>query len=301
MDEEKKPDMFVIGPHTAGAVEAARLATMRDENINLMNINPIVAAAEASLNQQVRARAAARGMLGLAMAVGGPNIAQGMRNVMDGRWLDNNGTALQDLLTSEGQANLVKVPTSGAFITAGQNTEDGRYYAAVMRATGNKLDPWKAYAKMNVGFDTFGDAVLRAAQDFPLVACLSEDGSTYHWPFYTEKLEARSQILTDADNRRKAKQQRRAERARKSEEGKARQQAENAFRAFDFSKWRRENNQNLVGPNQFKCEECDGIFDKGWTDEEAIKELEERFPGFKTDECGLVCDDCFNQFLTEND
>lgn len=45
--------------------------------------------------------------------------------------------------------------------------------------------------------------------------------------------------------------------------------------------------------NEFKCARCEGVFEKGWSDEEAAAELGERFPGFTEDECVLICDDCF--------
>jgi hypothetical protein len=49
----------------------------------------------------------------------------------------------------------------------------------------------------------------------------------------------------------------------------------------------------VVGPNQYRCEVCEGVFDKGWSDEEASAELAETFQGFSEDECGMVCDDCY--------
>lgn len=48
-------------------------------------------------------------------------------------------------------------------------------------------------------------------------------------------------------------------------------------------------------PEQYTCEACGETFDKGWSDEEAILELEEEFPGFATSDCGLVCDDCYKK------
>ena len=43
----------------------------------------------------------------------------------------------------------------------------------------------------------------------------------------------------------------------------------------------------------FKCAVCKEIFNKGLTEEEAEKQLEVEFPGTITEECDLVCDDCF--------
>ena len=45
--------------------------------------------------------------------------------------------------------------------------------------------------------------------------------------------------------------------------------------------------------NTYKCAICGGIFEKELTDEEAKKELNEKFPGFSVDECDIVCDDCY--------
>jgi hypothetical protein len=43
----------------------------------------------------------------------------------------------------------------------------------------------------------------------------------------------------------------------------------------------------------FKCVLCGGEFEKGWSDDEAKDELDETFPGISTEECDLVCDDCY--------
>ena len=48
---------------------------------------------------------------------------------------------------------------------------------------------------------------------------------------------------------------------------------------------------------EFKCANCNGIFDKGWSDEEADKEAEDYFGKPKEDwrdGAAIVCDDCFN-------
>ena len=51
-----------------------------------------------------------------------------------------------------------------------------------------------------------------------------------------------------------------------------------------------------VGLHQFRCEDCGEIFDKGWTDEEALAELKQNFKGWPADECDLVCDDCYDNY-----
>jgi hypothetical protein len=53
--------------------------------------------------------------------------------------------------------------------------------------------------------------------------------------------------------------------------------------------------QTPVGPNQYRCDACGGVFDKGWTEEEALAELAEVFLGFDKEECAVVCDDCYKK------
>ena len=45
--------------------------------------------------------------------------------------------------------------------------------------------------------------------------------------------------------------------------------------------------------NQFTCAVCQGIFDKGWSDEEARQERLEIFGEWKDEDCVVVCDDCY--------
>lgn len=51
----------------------------------------------------------------------------------------------------------------------------------------------------------------------------------------------------------------------------------------------------VVGPGQFVCEICIGVFDKAWSDDEAAAELSEKFNGATPSESGVVCDDCYRQ------
>lgn len=48
---------------------------------------------------------------------------------------------------------------------------------------------------------------------------------------------------------------------------------------------------------EYKCAMCGGVFEKGWTDEEASKEYMENFgPAISTmDDYDIVCDDCYNK------
>jgi hypothetical protein len=48
--------------------------------------------------------------------------------------------------------------------------------------------------------------------------------------------------------------------------------------------------------NEFKCAVCKGIFVKELTDGEAEKQLVEEFgENFITEDCDMVCDDCFKR------
>ncbi len=48
----------------------------------------------------------------------------------------------------------------------------------------------------------------------------------------------------------------------------------------------------------FICALCGGEFLPGDSDE-ALKELEENFPGTSTDDCRQVCDDCYDKALLQ--
>lgn len=48
-----------------------------------------------------------------------------------------------------------------------------------------------------------------------------------------------------------------------------------------------------MNSNEYKCALCKGVFEKGWSDEEALKEKDELWSGISIEECDLVCDDCF--------
>lgn len=44
--------------------------------------------------------------------------------------------------------------------------------------------------------------------------------------------------------------------------------------------------------NEFQCAVCKRRFEKGWTEEEALANLAEQWPGATPEECDMVCDDC---------
>jgi hypothetical protein len=49
----------------------------------------------------------------------------------------------------------------------------------------------------------------------------------------------------------------------------------------------------------FKCENCKGVFNKEWSDEEAEAEWQSVFEKHAqaNQERGMVCDDCYNEML----
>ena len=45
----------------------------------------------------------------------------------------------------------------------------------------------------------------------------------------------------------------------------------------------------------FTCAICRETYEKARTDEEAADELLTEFPGFEVQDCGVVCDDCWQK------
>ncbi len=48
-----------------------------------------------------------------------------------------------------------------------------------------------------------------------------------------------------------------------------------------------------IGGSQFRCAVCHNVYAKGAPDDVAEVELLDSFPGFTTQECVLVCGDCW--------
>lgn len=48
-----------------------------------------------------------------------------------------------------------------------------------------------------------------------------------------------------------------------------------------------------MNSNEYECAVCHGVFETGWSDEEATAELGETFPGIGKQDCAIVCDDCY--------
>lgn len=47
----------------------------------------------------------------------------------------------------------------------------------------------------------------------------------------------------------------------------------------------------------YTCDACRGVFDQGWTDEEAETEFAAIFGREKTDDDAEICDDCYKQIM----
>ncbi len=45
----------------------------------------------------------------------------------------------------------------------------------------------------------------------------------------------------------------------------------------------------------YRCALCKGVFEKGWSDEEAKAEYGQVFPGKPLEEADVVCDDCYKR------
>ena len=52
-----------------------------------------------------------------------------------------------------------------------------------------------------------------------------------------------------------------------------------------------------IKPNEYQCCKCGGVFEKGWTDEEAKAEMVKNF-GTAMEDVDVLCDDCYNEFIT---
>lgn len=47
--------------------------------------------------------------------------------------------------------------------------------------------------------------------------------------------------------------------------------------------------------NEYLCESCGNIYEKGWSDQEAMAEKNTIFPDAPMSECGIVCEPCFQK------
>lgn len=47
----------------------------------------------------------------------------------------------------------------------------------------------------------------------------------------------------------------------------------------------------------YTCAQCNGVFERGWTDEEAKAEQAEN--GWQDEDCAMVCDDCYKAIISD--
>lgn len=55
--------------------------------------------------------------------------------------------------------------------------------------------------------------------------------------------------------------------------------------------------RDRLGENEYRCDACGGVYEKGWSEEEAIAECQAYFPGTSPKDCGILCDDCHLRFM----
>jgi len=53
-------------------------------------------------------------------------------------------------------------------------------------------------------------------------------------------------------------------------------------------------------PLEYTCGCCGGTFKSDWSMEDAEKEKAELFPAVPRDQCGIVCDDCFQRIMSSD-
>lgn len=47
----------------------------------------------------------------------------------------------------------------------------------------------------------------------------------------------------------------------------------------------------------YKCKCCGGVFEKGWSEEEAREEAVRNFPDVQKEPQVIICDDCYKAFM----
>ena len=50
---------------------------------------------------------------------------------------------------------------------------------------------------------------------------------------------------------------------------------------------------------KYTCALCGKEFVSEWSEEDALSEVAQNFPGYDKSECDVVCDDCYKQFAEE--
>lgn len=56
-----------------------------------------------------------------------------------------------------------------------------------------------------------------------------------------------------------------------------------------------------IKPNEYKCDACGGVFERGWSNEDAKQEYKDKFGMEVREDDGIVCDDCYKQMMREID
>ena len=55
-----------------------------------------------------------------------------------------------------------------------------------------------------------------------------------------------------------------------------------------------------IDTNEYQCEICLNVYEKGWTDEESENEMKDIWGNIPQEERRVICDDCFNQRTLED-
>ena len=54
----------------------------------------------------------------------------------------------------------------------------------------------------------------------------------------------------------------------------------------------------ILKPNEYQCDGCKGIFEFGWSMEEAEAELKKNFgPNARKEDMAILCDGCYNKIM----
>ncbi len=47
----------------------------------------------------------------------------------------------------------------------------------------------------------------------------------------------------------------------------------------------------------YQCENCKGVFEEAWTEEESRAEFDQNFRGYDPSDVAKLCDDCYQEFM----
>lgn len=73
------------------------------------------------------------------------------------------------------------------------------------------------------------------------------------------------------------------------------------FTCSEMDNWNNADKDKNIKANQFKCECCLGIFEEGWTEEEAQKErIKNGFGDIPDEDLARVCEDCYQMLMAAN-